>query len=479
MWRNRLFFLIGSWVLVLACLQVIPLSIAILMDNSLAASGIFSSMMLAFLLGGAMFLGFRSTERVRVPRLTIFLPLSGFTVLAILAGLPFFFLFPDRGFLTAFYDGMSQITTNGATAYEGAIEGMPSLLLWRALTGWIGGLMAVAFALSLLMALNSGGMQLHRSPLHFGESESGYPRLRATAQTLAPIYCGVTILSFLLLYMSGTDAFEAVLLSLSLISTSGAIPEGIVQGQNGFQQIIMAIFLLIGLSNWDFHYLRVKNKTTAFRKDRELRITLFLVISGSVALFLLPLFGVDDIVSIVFASVSALATFGIMPANIVAAEDIAVPIGMVLMLLAAIGGGVASTTGGLKQMRVITIVKLGRAEIDRLAHPHGINPIAYGSAIAEKHDIGAIWLLLGSFVLVVTAGAISLAVLGVHFQDALGLAFTAVTLSGPLITGSDPSFAGFDTLNQSDYFILSILMLIGRVEASLFMAIFAKALWRG
>jgi Trk-type K+ transport system membrane component len=479
MWRNRLFYLIGFWVLVLACLQLVPLFLAVLTDDSRAISGLFTSMMVASFLGGGMVLGFRSTEKVRVPRLTVFLPLSGFTVLAILAGLPFFFLFPERGFLTAFYDGMSQITTNGSTAYEGAIEGMPSLILWRALTGWVGGLLAIAFALSMLMALNSGGMQLHRSPLHYGESEAGYPRLRATAQTIAPLYGGVTALCFLLLSITGAKPFDAVILSLSLVSTSGGVPESMVQSQQSLQQIIMAIFLIIGLSNWDFHYLRMKNRTTGFNKDRELRITLFVLICGTVALFLLPLFGFRDIISLFFASASALSTFGVMPANVVAAEDIAVPIGMTLMLLAAIGGGVASTTGGLKQMRVITIIKLGRAEVDRLAHPHGVSLVKYGSTIAEKHDIGAIWLLLGSFVLIITAGAIALAVLGVQFEDAVALAFTAMTLSGPLIIGSDPTFAGFDTLNQSDYLILSILMLIGRVEASLFMAVFAKALWRG
>ena len=149
------------------------------------------------------------------------------------------------------------------------------------------------------------------------------------------------------------------------------------------------------------------------------------------------------------------------------------------MLLAGTGGAVASTTGGLKQMRLLIIAKLGKAEIDRLAHPHGIHTVRYGNVAAERGDIDAVWLLLGSFVLITAIGAICLAVLGIDFQSALTLAFTAMTLSGPLISGADPVFPGYGSLTDADYVILTILMLVGRIEASLFMAILAKSLWRG
>ncbi len=91
----------------------------------------------------------------------------------------------------------------------------------------------------------------------------------------------------------------------------------------------------------------------------------------------------------------------------------------------------------------------------------------------------AIWLLLGSFVLVIAIGSLALAIFGIHFQDALSMAFTAVTLSGPLMHVSDPYFGGFAGLGTVDYGILSVLMLVGRIEASIFFALFLKTLWRG
>ena len=480
MWKSRLFYLIGSWILGLATLQFIPLIYALSIGESDAAGGFFASASLAFSLGGALFLGFRSTEKVRVPRLTIFLPLVGIVVLALIAGLPLYFMYPEGGFLRAFYDGMSQITTNGSTAYEGSIEHLRSILLWRGIASWVGGLMAISFTLSLLMAMNSGGLQLHRSPLHYGDKETGYQRLRSTTQALLPVYLFVTMLAFILFWLTGTGRFDALLLAFASVSTAGFVSEASVQSLNGFSQLVLTLFLVIGLSNWDFHHLRSRKLTFKFRQDRELRMTLMWIVAGVAILFILTETGLLNIIGLLFATVSAIATFGIMPAEISELSvEAALPVAIVLMILTSIGGAVASASGGLKQMRMLLIFRMGRAEVDRLAHPHGVHTVHYGRVSAQKRDIEAVWLLLGSFVFIMALGAISLAVLGIHFQDALTLSFAAMTLSGPLATSADPGFAGYASLAQVDYLILSILMLIGRVEAPIFMAIFARALWKG
>lgn len=466
--------------MVLACLQLIPLIFAAINGETQALGSFTAATTLAFLLGGALFLGFRSTERVRVPRLTVFLPILGIATAALMAGLPLFFLFPDNGFLTSFYDGMSQITTNGSSAYEGSIENLSSVLLWRALTSWIGGLMAVAFALSLLMAMNSGAMQLHQSPLNLGDQKTGYQRLRTTTQSLLPIYIFATLVCFILLWLSGNTKFDAFILALSTVSTSGMVPETIIQEQGALPQLILTFFLLIGLSNWDFHHLRSRVFSFRFKQDMELRTSLIAIVLGTVLLIVLLDVTFTDIASLLFAVTSALSTYGSMPTQITGMDaSSALPVGIILMLLAAVGGAIAGTSGGIKQMRVLLIYRLGRAEVDRLAHPHGVHTVNYGEKIAEKGDINAVWLLLGSFVLIMALGVVCLAALGIHFQDALTLAFTAITLSGPLATSVDPEFAGYTSLAQVDYLILSVLMLVGRIEAPIFMALFAKALWRG
>jgi trk/ktr system potassium uptake protein len=460
--------------------MLIPLFTAIALSEKESFHSLFSSTLLAGLIGGSLMLGFRSIKSVRTARLTILLPVCGVIALAIVSGLPFFFLLPDQGLWPAIYEGMSLITTNGSSAYEGSFDNLIAISLWRALVAWIGGYFAICVALSFLTALNIGGLQLHKSPLPFADSDIGYPRLLSTAKTLLPVYTLVTGLCCILLWISGLTAFEALTLGMATISTTGLFDSYGDGLTSIWTQFILIIFMLFSILNWDFHHLRMQKRSFRVGKDPEFSGVIMLV---AITVILLSLF--SDTISIqslwhsLFAVVSAVSTMGIMPENYLDGTEFHLTAGILLMLTAAVGGSVIGTGGGLKQLRAIIIYRTGRAELDRLAHPHGVSGISVGEVEVQKRDIEAIWLLLGSFVLVLVGGSLALAVLGVHFQDALSMSFTALTLSGPLITVADPLFGGFVGLRDADYFILTVLMMVGRVETSLLLALFAKSLWRG
>jgi len=480
MWRSRLFYLLGSWILILTGAQLIPLIISIILNEKESFQSLFSSVLLTSLIGGALFLGFRSTKSIRTPRLTVALPVAGAAALATVAGLPFFFLLPNQGFFAAFFEGMSLITTTGSSAYEGSFDALVAISLWRAMVAWLGGYFAVCITLSFLTAMNIGGLQLHKSPLPFGDSELGYPRLKSIAETVYPVYLLVTVACILLLWISGLTFFEAVTLGLATISTTGLFEHYGNGLTNIWTQVILAAFMLLGIMNWDMHYARIKGLRLKIGQDPEFGSTL---VSIAVLVILVTLvtgrFDTKDLWQNLFATISAISTTGIVPGDYLADTDNHLSTGLLLMIAAAIGGGVIGTGGGIKQLRVIVIYRAARAEIDRLVHPHSISRVNIDKEALHKRDIGAVWLLLGSFMLVLAFGSIALAMLGLHFQDALSMAFTALTLSGPLITVTDPLFVGFSGLKDADYFILSILMLFGRVETSLLLALFAKSLWRG
>ncbi|MBV1901820.1 MAG: hypothetical protein KUG56_09120 [Kordiimonadaceae bacterium] len=462
----------------MSALQVFPLSLAIIIGEKASFHSLFSSILTSLLLGGGLVLGFRSTNKIRVPRLTLFLPVWGFIALAFSAGLPFFFLFPEKGFFTAFYEGMSLITTNGTSAYGDALNSFLAIDLWRALSAWAGGFFAICIALSLLMAMNVGGLQVHRSPMPFGDSEGGYPRLKATALALYPLYILVTVICWLVLWISGNPFFDSMLVAMATISTTGLV--GISdQYVSGFlTQFTLAIFMIVSMSNWDILYVIRRRGTLKIGKNLEFRAAL-IVISGAVVFlgFLNSSFDPKYLWQSVFATISALSTTGIMPEGYLEAHS-SIPLAIVLLTLAGIGGASISASGGLKQLRVIIIYRAGRAELDRLAHPHAVKSQQFEREEINQQDMEAIWLLLGSFILALGVGSLALAIMGLHFQDAVSMAFTALTLSGPLIFSADPLFGGFSGLRDADYTILSILMLVGRLEVSLFGALFAKSLWR-
>ena len=479
MWTSRLFYLIGCWIIILAITQLVPFFTALFLREWEAASGFFASISIVLLIGGSLYLGFRSSERVRMRKLTILLPIVGGVCLAFAAGLPFFFLFPETGLVPAFYEGMSLLTTTGASAYEGAVEEYRSLQLWRLLAAWLGGFMAICITLSLLSVLNSGGLQLHRSALPYGDSDKGYPRLRATAQSLFPLYAFMTALCCLLLMFGGQSFGDAAMLAMAAISTTGISPNSGHILSNGWVQFVVLIFSLIAIMNWDFHYARIKLLKVSGTFGEETRS--LLVVAGVGTLVLYMLSGDFDLSSLwgsMFAAMSALATTGFQTQYDPGIGG-ALPVTIIIIVLTCIGGSVAGTSGGLKQLRVAVIYMLGRGELDRLAHPHGVRLQKFDGGPVESKDIEAVWLLLGGFVFLFSIGALILAILGISFQEAVALTLSSMTLSAPLAGVIDPYFPGFSGLRDSDYILLSFLMLIGRVEASLFLALFAKSMWRG
>jgi len=459
--------------------QLIPLVAAIVWEEKQSFQSLFSGLLFSLLIGGSLFLGFRSTEKVRTPRLTLLLPVCGAISLAFVTGLPFFFLHPDLGLIVAFYEGMSLITTTGASAYEGAFEHMKAIALWKALVAWIGGFAGVCITLSFLTSMNIGGLQLHQSPMPFGDSVSGYPRLRATASTLFPVYLLVTVVSILMIWLSGPNVYESILLALSTLSSTG-LHYGNIEGFGSIvTQFILIILMFATVMNWDLHYARYTKKKIRVGRDVEaatLLITTIVITSGAVLLAGNVSF--SAIWEAFFTSVSAISTTGLVPNDFFDGGNVSTSLGILFALGAAIGGCAIGTGGGLKQLRSLVIFKAGKAEVDRLAHPHGVSAISVNRVEVQKPDIEAIWLLLGSFVLLMAIGALLFAVLGIHIHDAITMSFTSLTLSGPLISVINPTFGGFSGLNDIDYLILTALMMFGRVEASLVLALFAKSLWR-
>lgn len=480
MWRSRLFYLIGCWILLLAVAQGLPLAIAVVSQEAVVASGFFASIVVSSVIGGSLFLGFRSSAKIKVAKLTLLLPIFGGMSLALAGGLPFFFIFPEQGLIAAIFEGTSLITTTGASAYEGAYEEMRALAFWRAFVGWTGGFLAICLTLSILMALNSGGLQLHRSPLPFGDSETGYPRLKAVAQAIAPLYLLMTLLCCAALMLLGEPFFVALQLAMSTISTSGIVPQGHSAIGGTGVQLVLAVFMIVAVLNWDVLRARALKTNMKHPHGTETR-SLFVVLAIGTALLVVFAFPLDGqgLWQAIFTAISAVSTTGYVPADLKFSGSGVSAAAIIFAVLACIGGSVASSSGGLKQLRITVLYMLTRREIDRLAHPHGVKSLKYQGFSIEKRDVAAIWLLLGAFVLTLVFGSLCFAILGVDFHSAIAMAVSALTLSGPLIALLDPYFSGFSGLTDADYGVLTVLMLLGRVEASIFFAMLARSFWRG
>jgi Trk-type K+ transport system membrane component len=465
--------------LALTAIELIPLCASYIYGETRAEGAFGAAIFFSLLIGGSLFLGFKTNSQIRTPALTIGLPILGSISIAFVVGLPLFFAFPERGLFAAFYEGVSMLTTNGASAYVGSVEGYRSIILWQALTAWLGGFVAITYTLSILTALNSGGMQLHRSSLPYGESDAGYPRLVSIFKTLSNLYLFMTVICCFLLLMGGAQMFDAIIISLITLSTSGltSYNAGVVDGH--FSQIVVIVFLIISMMNWDFLYSWMRNSEFSFIDHFEFKSIGFILVTSSVILFFYfdGMF-IQDVLRSIFISVSALSTTGLMLDETVFRESHNLTISILMIVLAGIGGAAASTTGGLKQIRLGILLTLVNAELKRLAHPNSIRVFKYNNESIQIRDMEAVWLAIGGFVLTLAFGCLVLAIFGIEFKHSVALAFSALTLSGPVVFMIDPSFYGFSGLQDTDYAILSALMLLGRIEVSVIFALLAKAFWR-
>ena len=263
---GRLLGLLGS-ILVTISLLMIPSLVMGLVDNSpevvsaFAVSGIVSSLFgLLFIFA---FHGSKSTDKMTVAMAGTIL--TGF-IIALFCGLPSMFLSTETSVVMGFFDGMSALTTMGVSSFPD-IDAMPrGLILWIATVGWFGGFLSIAVMLSILTACNSGGMQMHVSPISRVITGGIQGRLFSAGKALLPIYSGLTFICFILLSVGSMPFFDAVIRSLGAISTTGVYLPGDGASISGFwNQLVMVIFMLVGMFNLDYHYAWFKGQRHIYR----------------------------------------------------------------------------------------------------------------------------------------------------------------------------------------------------------------------
>lgn len=481
---GRLLGLLGNILVTISLLMVPPMVMGIIDGQSEVVSAFAVSSLISSFFGVLFivtFYGSSSSEKLTVALAGTIL--TGF-IIAFICGLPSIFLSPDINIIMGFFDGMSAFTTMGATSFPDADMIPRGLVLWISIVGWFGGLLSIMVMLSILSACNSGGMQMHISPISKGISGELSGRLYSAGRVLFPLYASLTLICFLLLWMGSMTAFEALVRALGVLSTSGIyLPNSGVSISGFWTQLVIVIFMLIGMFNLDYHYAWVRGQRNIYSQDGETNFLWRIILLALLAFVLLAMVSntiVSNNIKVVWDSffmiVSAASTTGLMPSS----PSITINAGMILilMVLASIGGEVASTSGGLKTMRLAIVYRQLMDELHRLGNPRGVSMIRFSKTKVARKDMEAVWLLGSSFLAMIAMGTLMLAILGLELQEALSMAIAAATTSGHLVDVLAPSFPGFAGLDTAEYIILSGLMFFGKFETTLIMGLLVRSVWR-
>ncbi|AXI46787.1 potassium transporter TrkH [Sulfitobacter sp. SK012] len=444
--------------------------------------------------------GRESQKSALGPLLSLF---CAFVFLPIFMALPFVEVLPTTKFINAYIEMVSAFTTTGAAVFDDPSRLNPSLHLWRAQVGWMGGLLMWIAAVAVLAPLNLGGFEVTaqnepgRRATAFTQMAEIEPRQRIlrSVRTLFPLYMALTLLQWLLLMGSGVAPLTALVHAMSVMSTSGISNTGGAEtaGAGFGGELVMFIFMAFALSRLTFSKDTITGTHSALRNDPEFRIGLAIVAGVPLVLFARHWLGAYAVAAenpldeafgalwgALFTVMSFLSTTGFVSEFWGQSQNwsgLGTP-GLILMGLALIGGGVATTAGGVKLLRVFALYRNGVRDMDQLVHPHAVSGAGVAGRRLQSNGAFIAWIFFMLLAISMAVITLALASVGVSFENALVMAVASLSTTGPLI-----QYAAEDPIRLLDLApaakaIFCAAMVLGRLETLAIIALLTPDLWR-
>ncbi len=402
--------------------------------------------------------------------------------LGIFGAIPLYFAESTQlSFTDAAFESMSGLTTTGATVITG-LDALPkSLLFYRQLLQWLGGMGIIVLAVAIFPMLGIGGMQLYRTESPGPAKDNKLtPRITETAKALWYIYLSLTIACALAYWLAGMTPFDAISHSFSTVAIGGFSTHDASIGFFASPTIeaVAMVFMLLSGINFGLHFLvwRRRNPLHYFQDAEVKTYLLVLALVAAVVcsiLYLYPQEGVAPLRDGLFQTISVATTTGFTTQNFSLWPSVA----PVLLLLAAFAGGCAgSTAGGIKMIRVLMIYLQGMREVKRLIHPNGVFPIKLNNAPVADRLIEAVWSFFSVYVIVFLLMVTAVMLAGdLDFITAFSAVGACLNNLGP---GLGEVALNYESLAPSVKWMLMFTMMLGRLEIFTLLVLLTPAYWR-
>lgn len=403
-------------------------------------------------------------------------------VLAVSGALPLMLAeSPGLSFTDAFFESLSGWTTTGATVITGIDDLPQSILFYRQLLQWLGGMGIIVLAVAILPMLGIGGMQLYRAETPGPMKDSKLtPRITETAKTLWYIYLALTIACALGFWVGGMSLFDAICHAFSTVAIGGFSTHDASIGyfDSGIIESIAIVFMILSAFNFALHFYAWRFKSIShYFQDSEVKTLLIVLAIAAVVTFVTLVisnsyepnealrFGLFELVSIATTTGFATADFSLWP----------VFLPFLLFFLAFMGGCAGSTGGGLKVIRVLLIYKQGSREMKRLIHPNAIIPIRIGGRPIDDRVVEAVWGFFAVYIMLYVIMTILLLATGLDFVTSFSAVGACINNLGP---GLGEVAAHYGEISDFAKWVLSFAMLLGRLEIFTLLVLFTPTFWR-
>ncbi|MHB8809561.1 MAG: TrkH family potassium uptake protein [Desulfobulbaceae bacterium] len=403
-------------------------------------------------------------------------------VLALLGALPFYASGAIPSFVDALFESMSGFTTTGASILTD-IEVLPkSLLFWRAMTHWLGGMGIIVLALAILPLLGIGGMQLFQAEAPGPTKDKLAPRIQDTARILWSVYVVMTFTETGLLMLGGVDFFNALTHSFASLATGGFSSHNasIAHYPSPYIQLVIILFMFLAGANFSLHYLVLRQGFRSYWRNEEFRFYLAVILIATMLIFIVnQATGTythmgRNLLDVLFQVVSIMTTTGFITADF----DVWPPFCRIMLVsLMFIGGCAGSTGGGIKVVRLLLFFKYARSQLHKLVHPNQVETIKLGKTKVPQEVMIAILSFFAIYLAVFVTASLIVTALGVDIITGPTAVITTLNNVGPGLAEIGPvrNFAHLPALVK---LVLTFCMLAGRLELYTVAILLTPGYWK-
>jgi trk system potassium uptake protein TrkH len=437
------------------------------------------SMLVAFT-SGIILRKFTSIEATLGIRDSFLIVTLGWTLACVVGALPFVLSGTVNNIIDGLFESVSGFTTTGASIIDD-LEILPhGILFWRSFTQWLGGLGIIVLFLAILPKIG-GGLQLFRAEVPGPSVEKFSPRLTRTAKVLWFIYLGLTVLQTFLLMFSGFNFFDALTHTFATVATGGFSTKNLSIGAfgNPAAEIIIIIFIVVSGVNFKLYYHLIEGDRKRILKDPEFR---FYIITITIATILIALNLWSSTLSIpsilrtsAFQVVSIITGTGFTTANYDTWPGFSK---MVILLYMFLGGCAGSTTGAIKQIRILVLFKYSFREGIKMLHPKAVIPVKIGGKSLSDDLVKNILGFTFTYLFVFIFGSLFMSFLGLDLISAISSVAAALGNTGPGLGLVGPLYT-YSHIPAIGKLFLCMCMLLGRLELYTVILCFVPEFWKG
>ena len=478
--NKTVFFIIGILLIVLGIFMLAPYAIQLFYNEN--SSSFFSSSIITVIIGILITLTSVTKEKQLNLRQAFLFSSLAWISIAFFGSIPFKLSSLELSMSDAFFESMSGITTTGSTVILDLDTSPKSILLWRAIMQWLGGIGIIVMATTVLPLLKVGGMQLFQ--LDTSGTEKILPKTVEISFLIISIYSILTVSCAFVYWFQGMNIFDSVAHALTTLATGGFSThnESIGYFNNPGIEITATVFIILGSIPFIAYLKFIKGNRKIFFHDVQIKGFLYLLIISILIMFTYLFINNNELSFLDNLRISSFNVLSILSGTGYVTDDFGLwgkfPLIFFLFLM-FVGGCAGSTTCGIKIFRLQILFLFLKTQVKKLIYPNSVFLVNYNNQKIEDGFINSVIIFIFSYIIIFFLVAILLSITGLDFLSAISGAATSISNVGPGLGEMIGPNGNFSQVSEISTWILSFAMLLGRLEIFAVLVLFLPSFWRG